>query len=101
MSMQGAVKQVVPSSICVPNDLAELDQWVLWRYETRDGNKPAKIPYKINGSRASTTDPATWSSFEAVVEYWRRYPKSCDGLGFVFAADPFAGIDLDDCVADG
>src|ERR1019366_948931 len=34
------------ATIRVPDSLAELDQWVVWRYEQRDGGKPTKVSYK-------------------------------------------------------
>lgn len=82
--------------IVVPDDLRERDQWVLWRNEERNG-KGTKVPYQVSGRRASSVDPGTWTSFEAVTDEWRRNPNRYAGLGFVFSAsDPFCGIDLDD-----
>ena len=49
--------QVATPQIRIPDSLAELDQWIVWRYEQRDGGKPTKVPYQINGSHASSTDP--------------------------------------------
>ena len=31
----------------VPDDLKELDQWVVWRNETRNG-KPTKVPFRTS-----------------------------------------------------
>jgi len=82
--------------VFVPDDLRELDQWVLWRREERNG-KGTKVPYQVNGLRASSVDAATWASFGAVAEEWRRKPGGYAGVGFVFSSsDPFCGIDLDD-----
>jgi len=82
----------------IPPDLTELDQWVLWRSETREG-RPAKVPYQTNGRLASTTDPTTWSSFDGALAAWRREPGHFDGIGFVFSVeDPLAGGDLDNCL---
>jgi len=53
----------------VPDDLAELNQWVLWRYEPRHG-KRTKVPYQVSGRPASSTDPRTWDCFEAVLNTW-------------------------------
>lgn len=80
-----------------PKVLRILRQWVAWKVVERNGN-PTKLPINpANGDPASSTDPATWSSFDEAVAACRR----CDGLagvGFVFtAADPYCGIDLDDC----
>jgi primase-polymerase (primpol)-like protein len=79
----------------IPEQLTERPQWVCWRYEERDGTM-TKVPYTDTGWRASTTDLLTWTTCAmALVAYERGH---CDGIGFVFSsADPFVGIDLDDC----
>jgi hypothetical protein len=85
--------------IRVPDGLAELDQWVIWRYEDRDGGKPTKVPYQASGSYASTIDPATWCSWDESQKVLQQDPKRWSGIGFVFAeSDPFFGIDLDQCL---
>ena len=85
-----------PTPLEVPDDLSERDQWLLWRYETRNG-KSAKIPYQVSGRLASSTDPRTWETFEAVFNAWSKAPKRYGGLGSVFCReDPFCGVDLDD-----
>lgn len=79
----------------VPDDLTELDQWVLWRYETRDSSR-TKVPCQLSGEYASTTDPSTWASYEEVVAVWTAQPDNFAGMGFVFSPDdPFTGLDLD------
>ena len=80
----------------LPRRLVEVDQWLCWKEEKRDG-KPTKIPITPGtGAFASSTDADTWTNFKAAVEYARS--DEADGLGFVFTADdPFVGIDLDDC----
>ena len=84
----------------VPDDLRELDRWVLWRYEQRKG-EPTKVPYSVNGKLASSADPSTWSDFDAVMACWCRFPNRYAGIGFVFLrGDGFVGIDLDDCLDD-
>jgi primase-polymerase (primpol)-like protein len=81
---------------CLPEELRQRHQWVVWKLEERDG-KPTKVPYIAGGGgKASSTDSLTWRSFEKAVRALEtgRY----DGLGFVFSSgDPFAGVDLDDC----
>src|SRR5918997_6093906 len=80
----------------IPEPLRQRPQWVVWRYEIIDGRR-TKLPYIAGGvGTASTTDLMTWRPFETAVAALdsRRY----DGVGFVFCnADPFAGVDLDDC----
>jgi hypothetical protein len=86
---------ILPTEIIVPNDLTELDQWVLWRYEERN-RRATKVPYLVGRRRASTTDRST-ASFDNVINEWRSSPNWYSSLGFVFSADdPFCGIDLDD-----
>jgi putative DNA primase/helicase len=84
----------------IPEELTERPQWVVWRYEQRDG-KQTKVPRTPStGLRASSTDPMTWATFsEALGDYGGDTPApSYDGVGFVFSEDdPFCGIDLDKC----
>ncbi len=82
----------------IPDQLTERPQWVNWRLEERDG-KQTKVPYTPGTNRrASSTDLMTWRAFdEALAAYYAGEPPY-DGIGFVFSsADPFVGIDLDDC----
>jgi putative DNA primase/helicase len=73
-------------------------QWVLWRYETRNG-KPTKVPYQANGKRAKSDDSRTWSAIDEVAHAWAKSKARYQGIGFVFTeTDPFAGIDLDACI---
>jgi putative DNA primase/helicase len=82
----------------VPEQLTERPQWVCWRREIRDG-KPTKVPYTPGTERrASTTDLMTWRTFSEALEAYEAGEPPYDGIGFVFcSADPFVGIDLDDC----
>ena len=84
----------------VPADMREYAQWVVWRYEDRDSNKPTKVPYDPKTGRlASVADASTWGTFEQAM-----HALSSDkwaGAGFVFDEnDPFAGVDLDDTEGD-
>ena len=38
------VARVATPTFRVPDSLAELDQWILWRNEQRDGGKPTTVP---------------------------------------------------------
>ncbi|AMV41047.1 hypothetical protein [Planctomyces sp. SH-PL62] len=83
----------------VPAELRALEQWILWT--DVDGRK---LPRTADGRRnASTTDPATWTTFEAAAEALREAaPGRFSGLGFVFTGgDPYVGIDLDGCLDGG
>lgn len=84
--------------LAVPDDLAERDQWVLWRREIVAG-RATKVPYSVRGHRASSTNPRDWSEFSSALAAWRNHPDRYVGLGFVFSPeDPFVGLDLDDCL---
>ena len=85
----------------IPQSLRERRQWVCWKYVMRDG-KWTKVPICPAQLRAaSTTDPATWGTFEEALVACRRSAKLI-GIGFVFTPDdPYCGIDLDGCVVDG
>jgi putative DNA primase/helicase len=85
----------------VPDGLKERDQWLLWRKEVvRD--RQAKVPYTVQGFRASVTDVRHVATFEEAMEAWNRARGRYAGLGFVFVAGGgLVGIDLDDCLKDG
>jgi putative DNA primase/helicase len=83
---------------CLPEELRQRPQWVVWKLEKRPGqDKPTKMPYIAGGGgRAKSTDLMTWRTFEEALQAFGtgRY----NGVGFVFcSADPFVGVDLDDC----
>jgi primase-polymerase (primpol)-like protein len=82
----------------IPEQLAERPQWVCWRTEEREG-KPTKVPYTPGTERrASSTDLMTWRTFSEALDAYEAGEPPYDGIGFVFcSADPYVGIDLDDC----
>jgi hypothetical protein len=85
----------------VPGCLRERPQWIVWRYEEHQGRE-LKVPYAPRtGCRASSTNPETWAAFAEAAEVYAA--GNYDGVGYVFTKeDPFAGIDLDDCLgSDG
>jgi P4 family phage/plasmid primase-like protien len=72
----------------IPQQMRIERRWVLWR-----DTAGRKRPFTVVGTSADSTDPATWSTFEAAVAAFRS--GTYTGLGFVLG-DGFAGIDLDD-----
>ncbi|HEX5424042.1 MAG TPA: hypothetical protein VF283_18220 [Bryobacteraceae bacterium] len=84
--------------IRVPAELLDYRQWVLWRRVEVNG-RATKIPISPWSGKAAACDkPQTWSTYRHVLYALRRFP--CHGIGFVFTdADPFCGIDLDQCRA--
>ncbi len=84
------------SLYAVPAELRALKNWVLWKYVKVEGtDKLTKVPYQINGNKASVTDESHWSHFNDCINAIAL--GSYDGLGFVFSNTKFSGIDLDDC----
>ncbi|MCL1965302.1 MAG: DNA primase [Firmicutes bacterium] len=81
-----------------PPELIALPQWVCWRMmPDPKGGKDRKVPYDPATSlRASSTNPKTWSTFEAALSACEEYIYS--GLGFVFTRESgLVGIDIDHC----
>lgn len=79
----------------IPDELKQRKSWVLWKYLIRNGNK-TKVLFQTNGQTASSTDPSTWDTLDAVRE--RMQMGAWEGVGYVFSPDdPYTGIDLDGC----
>jgi hypothetical protein len=81
----------------IPVELRYCPQWVCWRYEDRQSDKPTKVPITPgSGWLASVTDQTTWRSFDEASAFARNNPTLIAGVGFVFTRDdPYTGIDLD------
>ena len=74
----------------IPQELRVLRQWVC-------ANEDSKVPMQANRPYpASSTNPATWASFEDAL--WAVEHGYYDYLGFVFNDNGIVGIDLDDAV---
>ena len=82
----------------IPEQLTERPQWVNWRLQMRKG-KLTKVLYTPGTEHwASTTDLMTWATFEQALAAYEAGEPAYDGIGFCFcSADPYVGIDLDDC----
>jgi hypothetical protein len=77
----------------IPQELRMLKQWVC-------ANDCSKVPMQANCPYpASSTNPATWASFEDAL--WAVKHGYYDYLGFVFNDNGIVGIDLDDAVVNG
>jgi hypothetical protein len=81
----------------IPQEMRSFKQWIVWRYEDTDGEKPTKVPYSaITGKHASVVDPTTWASFDEAV-LASISSNGVAGLGFVLSDyDPYVFVDLDD-----
>ena len=74
----------------IPQELRVLNQWVC-------ANEDSKVPMQANRPYpASSTNPATWASFEDAL--WAVDNGYYDYLGFVFNDNGIVGIDLDDAI---
>ena len=71
-----------------PAELRERDRWV--RRSAR------KVPLRVDGGVASSTDRRCWSSYGTAVK-----STAGVGLGFVLNGDGIVCVDLDHCVTDG
>ena len=81
-----------------PKTLRELPFLFLWRLETHDG-KQTKVPYRIDGKKASPTNPNDWTDFETACRAFD--PEKYNGLGFVLTKEAgIVCIDLDHCIGD-
>lgn len=81
----------------IPAELKKYPNWVVWKYEDRDGRK-TKIPYNAVTRRAAkSNDPDTWNTWAQV----EALPEWADGIGFMFSDSPFVGIDIDHCLDGG
>ena len=88
----------------IPAELKDSCRWVLWRLEDDGERKRSKVPHRAKhpGQKASSTDPATWATYEEAVralsklhvtaEY--KQEANCKGIGFVIGP-PFLPVDFD------
>lgn len=66
-------------------------RWCNYRIETANG-KRTKVPYAINGRKASSTDEKSWATYEEAV-------KKSEQVGIIFTpAKTLLGIDIDHCL---
>jgi hypothetical protein len=93
------VVEVRPEGI--PAELKARDQWVGWVLQwNAKAKKWDKPPIDIRtGQYASSTNPDTWATFDAVMAEYRL--GHLDGVGFVFTPDDaYVGVDLDDAMIE-
>jgi len=78
----------------VPEEIQQLDQWVMWKKEYRD-EKPTKVLYQTNRRRAASIRASSWTTFDETVDALGQ-DDFFDGVGFVFSLeDPYCGGDID------
>ena len=91
-----ALHVLAPDASRIPAELIQLDQWVVWRLESR-GGKATKVPYgPRTGQRASVADSGTWASFDEALGAYQESNGQLSGIGFVLSGcDGLGGVDLD------
>jgi AAA domain len=77
----------------VPGELKAKPNWVRWKLETVNG-RLTKVPYQLNGHKASSTDLNTWNTYENVVS--GVVVGEEQGIG-IMTDGSFVGFDLDGC----
>ena len=84
----------------MPVELKAQPRWVCWRLVERGGRRTKMPVCAATGKMASSTDGATWCSFEAAVAACGKL--GANGVGFVFGPDrAYTGLDLDHVLHDG
>ncbi|MCF8156661.1 MAG: PriCT-2 domain-containing protein [Rhodoferax sp.] len=87
----------------IPALLAERPQWLLWRYEAKEGQvKPLKVPYWTTGARRGGTQGSDIdrSKLCTLGEVKRAFERGgYTGIGFAFLPDDgLIGIDIDGAI---
>lgn len=79
----------------IPDEMKRFNQWIVWKYDERQGGKPTKVPYcPQTGGLASVSEANTWSTFDFACNAF--YKGGFSGIGFVLCEhDPYTFIDLD------
>lgn len=93
-STQGKPRLLSVRPELIPAELCKKSRWVMWQLVQRKG-RWTKMPKTVNGAAASSTNSATWSTFDEVCDALLM-GDGFDGIGLVLG-DDVHGIDLDDC----
>ena len=91
--LAAAHAELPQAALLVPAELKAKPNWVRWKLE-QVNERLTKVPYQINGSKASSTNPVTWNTYEAVIA--GAAIDETQGVGVV-TDDTFSGFDLDGC----
>lgn len=87
----------------IPADLAYRQQWLLWKFEAKEGQaKPGKIPYYVMGGRRTggQGDDRDRQRLATLAVVRRAYERGgWSGIGFAFLPDDgLIGIDIDGAI---
>ena len=79
-----------------PQELAEQNNFVVFRLEKGKDNKVKKVPYSPHTTKkCSVTDPTAWSDLQTAIATSVMY--GFNGIDYVFTGG-IIGIDLDKCL---
>jgi hypothetical protein len=87
---------MIPEGALIPRELRAQERWICWRWDKDAKGNPTKAPTNPHGdgrANASTTAPATWSTYEHAAA--RAALWNLPGVGFVFTGSDLAAVDLD------
>ena len=89
----------------IPESLARLNRWVVWRNDALAGGRTTKVPYDARTMRrAKSNDPRTWGTYEDA-QSAAQADESVAGVGIMLGdlgdGRALCGIDLDDCIVGG
>jgi hypothetical protein len=78
----------------IPQEMKIINHWVGWKSTTVEGrDKPTKVPYQINGRKAASTRPETWTDFNTALSAYQS--GKFDGIGFAVTPDTPMAFDID------
>lgn len=93
---------LAPNFGAMPHGLTKHARWLLWRLvwdpdADRGAGRWTKVPYRADGrGKASTTNPDTWTTFDAARAAYEHGELEADGVGFV-VGEGIVGGDVDGC----
>lgn len=80
----------------IPAELTTIPQWCTYKLEQVNG-RSTKVPYQTSGRMASSTNPNTWTSYDAAMDAVSGY----NGLCFMLARENgIVFIDLDHSIRE-
>lgn len=83
----------------IPSELREQQRWITWRWREDSEGKLQKVPTDPHaGHNINDKDPANWMRFSEARGHAEAGACEVAGVGFCFSdADPYCGVDYDDC----
>jgi hypothetical protein len=91
--------------------LARRPQWLAWEFrDAGNGKKARKVPINpFTGRAGSSSDPASWASYEFAKDFYSAHFNELAGLGYAFTdddpecgvtSDGITAVDIDGCIND-